>query len=194
MVSVARRCSCLSTADRGVVEKKPFSISISGSPTSCADGAHLVLTEPRSGSMAVLLIRLDAWIAASWLCNSSPNKRDDTTVYEEHKEAYSFFRKGLSISCRRSDNWKFACPERAIASIWDVKMVSHWEFSSVFGLIYRRSNKACVDLAKADPALANAFLHNDDAERRFEDAEVYLIKPFLGNPKLVRNNQNVVGW
>ena len=36
-------------------------------------------------------------------------------------------------------------------------MVFHWQFSSVFGLICRRSNKACVDLAKADPALANAF-------------------------------------
>ena len=36
-------------------------------------------------------------------------------------------------------------------------MVSHWEFSSVFGVVCRRSNKACVDLAKADPALANAF-------------------------------------
>ena len=35
--------------------------------------------------------------------------------------------------------------------------LSHWEFPSMFWLICRRSNKACVDLAKADPALANAF-------------------------------------
>ena len=35
--------------------------------------------------------------------------------------------------------------------------VSNWEFSSVFGLICRRSNKSCKDLGKADPALANAF-------------------------------------